>query len=96
MKSDPAYTLAPASRAGNALASRLAKNTRGEVLFDAASRGRYATDASIYQIMPVGVFVPADADDVATAIDIARDRRCRCWRAAAAPASAARPSARPW
>jgi FAD/FMN-containing dehydrogenase/Fe-S oxidoreductase len=73
MKSDPAYTLAPASRAGNALASRLAKNTRGEVLFDAASRGRYATDASIYQIMPVGVFVPADADDVATAIDIARD-----------------------
>jgi FAD/FMN-containing dehydrogenase/Fe-S oxidoreductase len=73
MKSDPAYTLAPASRAGNALASRLAKNTRGEVLFDAASRGRYATDASIYQIMPAGVFVPADADDVATAIDIARD-----------------------
>jgi FAD/FMN-containing dehydrogenase len=28
------------------------------VLFDTASRGRYATDASIYQIMPVGVFVP--------------------------------------
>jgi FAD/FMN-containing dehydrogenase len=34
---------------------------QGEVLFDAASRGRYATDASIYQIMPVGVFVPKTA-----------------------------------
>ena len=38
---------------------RLRRETRGEVLFDAAARGRYATDASIYQIMPVGVFVPA-------------------------------------
>ena len=37
---------------------RLAAETEGEVLFDAASRGRYATDASIYQVMPVGVFVP--------------------------------------
>jgi FAD/FMN-containing dehydrogenase len=73
MKSAPAYTLGPASRTGSALASRLAKNTRGEVLFDAASRGRYATDASIYQIMPVGVFVPTDTNDVAAAIDIARE-----------------------
>jgi len=54
------------------LAERLARDTRGEVLFDAASRGRYATDASIYQIMPRGVFVPKTADDVAAAIDIAR------------------------
>jgi FAD/FMN-containing dehydrogenase/Fe-S oxidoreductase len=56
-----------------ALAQRLAANTDGEVLFDAASRGRYATDASIYQIMPRGVFVPKTAGDVATAIDIARE-----------------------
>ncbi len=55
------------------LAQRLAQHTDGEVLFDAASRGRYATDASIYQIMPIGVFVPKTANDVATAIDIARD-----------------------
>src|SRR5262249_1097393 len=40
------------------LARRLHAETEGEVLFDAASRGRYATDASIYQIMPVGVLVP--------------------------------------
>ena len=40
------------------LAQRLAAETRGEVLFSPADRGRYATDASIYQVMPVGVFVP--------------------------------------
>ena len=55
------------------LARRLARETSGEVLFDPASRGRYATDASIYQIIPTGVFVPKNAQDVATAIDIARD-----------------------
>ena len=43
------------------LAARLAGETRGEVLFTAADRGRYATDASIYQVMPVGVFVPRSA-----------------------------------
>ena len=55
------------------LAHRLATETDGEVLFDAASRGRYATDASIYQVMPVGVFVPRTQDDVAAAIAIARE-----------------------
>jgi FAD/FMN-containing dehydrogenase/Fe-S oxidoreductase len=55
------------------LAARLAAETRGEVLFSAADRGRYATDASIYQVMPVGVFVPRSADDVKTALDICRD-----------------------
>src|SRR5438105_7419719 len=55
------------------LAGRLRSETQGEVLFDNASRGRYATDASIYQIMPMGVFVPKTAADIAIAIDIARD-----------------------
>ncbi|WP_096696285.1 FAD-binding and (Fe-S)-binding domain-containing protein [Polaromonas sp. AER18D-145] len=55
------------------LAARLASETRGEVLFSAADRGRYATDASIYQVMPVGVFVPRSAPDVKTALDICRD-----------------------
>jgi len=55
------------------LARRLRAHTQGEVLFDAGSRGRYATDASIYQIMPVGVLVPRTQADVALAIDIARD-----------------------
>ncbi|NEX63088.1 FAD-binding and (Fe-S)-binding domain-containing protein [Noviherbaspirillum galbum] len=57
------------------LAARLAKETAGEVLFDRLSRGRYSTDASIYQIEPVGVFVPRTEDDVATAMAIARDAR---------------------
>ncbi|MBC7380794.1 MAG: FAD-binding protein [Burkholderiaceae bacterium] len=55
------------------LALRLAKETQGEVLFTLADRGRYATDASIYQAMPVGVFVPRTADEVATALAICRD-----------------------
>ncbi len=57
----------------HALAERLRRHTRGEVMFDAASRGRYATDASIYQVMPVGVFVPTDDADVQAALDIARE-----------------------
>lgn len=61
-------------RPGDAgFAARLRREIRGEVLFDAASRGRYATDASIYQIDPVGVVVPRDEDDVAATIAIARD-----------------------
>jgi FAD/FMN-containing dehydrogenase/Fe-S oxidoreductase len=56
-----------------ALAARLKQNLRGEVLFDAFSRGRYSTDASIYQIEPVGVVVPRDKDDVAAALAIARE-----------------------
>ncbi len=57
------------------LAVRLRRETGGEVLFDDGSRGRYATDASIYQIMPIGVFVPKNARDVGAAIGIARDLR---------------------
>ena len=56
-----------------ALARRLARDIEGDVLFDDASRGRYSTDASIYQILPVGVVVPRSEDDVATAIAIARE-----------------------
>ncbi|MBM3524127.1 MAG: FAD-binding oxidoreductase, partial [Alphaproteobacteria bacterium] len=55
------------------LAERLRKALRGEVLFDAGSRGRYATDASIYQIEPLGVVVPAHVDDVFAALAIARE-----------------------
>ena len=55
------------------LAKRLRQHAQGEVLFSAADRGRYATDASIYQVMPLGVFVPRDATDVRVAMDICRD-----------------------
>ncbi len=62
-------------RAGDsALAARLRREIRGEVLFDAASRGRYSTDASIYQIEPVGVVVPQTEEDARIAIQIAVDQ----------------------
>src|SRR5205807_10294910 len=61
-------------RAGDpALASRLEKVMRGEVLFDAFARGRYSTDASIYQIEPIGVALPRGAEDVEAAIALARE-----------------------
>jgi len=55
------------------LAARLSRELRGEVLFDAASRGRYATDASIYQVEPLGVVVPRTIDDVAATLALARE-----------------------
>ncbi len=69
----PAGTVLPPNDTCEALARRLRADTQGEVLFDAGSRGRYATDASIYQITPVGAFVPKTERDIATAIDVARD-----------------------
>ena len=55
------------------LEARLRREIRGEVLFDAFSRGRYSTDASIYQIEPLGVVVPRDREDAAVAIAVARE-----------------------
>jgi len=55
------------------LALRLAGAIQGEVMFDRASRGRYSTDASIYQVDPLGVIVPETIDDVAAAMTIARE-----------------------
>ena len=55
------------------LQQRLHCEIQGEVLFDAFSRGRYATDASIYQIEPLGVVVPKSREDATAAIAIARE-----------------------
>ena len=55
------------------LAGRLRRALQGEVLFDRFSRGRYATDASHYQVEPVGVVVPRSDDDVRAALQIARE-----------------------
>jgi len=55
------------------LARRLRAETQGQVMVDAASRGRYATDASIYQIMPLGVFVPTSERDIEGALAVARE-----------------------
>ena len=55
------------------LARRLRTAVAGDVMFDRASRGRYATDASIYQVEPVGVLVPTSDADVRAAFDVCRD-----------------------
>jgi FAD/FMN-containing dehydrogenase/Fe-S oxidoreductase len=55
------------------LEKRLKGEIRGEVLFSRADRGRYATDASIYQVEPIGVIVPEEIGDVAAALAIARE-----------------------
>ena len=55
------------------IAARLGAAMRGEVLFDAFTRGRYSTDASIYQIEPIGVALPRDTEDVIAAIALARE-----------------------
>ncbi|MCC6212620.1 MAG: FAD-binding protein [Burkholderiales bacterium] len=57
----------------SALAARLRREVEGEVLFDAASRGRYSTDASIYQVEPIGVVVPRTPEAARTAMAIAAD-----------------------
>jgi FAD/FMN-containing dehydrogenase/Fe-S oxidoreductase len=46
----------------------------GEVRFDAASRGLYATDASVYQIAPRGVVIPRSANDVVRTVEVAGRR----------------------
>jgi FAD/FMN-containing dehydrogenase/Fe-S oxidoreductase len=55
------------------LEQRLRAEISGDVLFDSFSRGRYATDASFYQIVPAGVVVPRTMDEALRALSIARD-----------------------
>jgi FAD/FMN-containing dehydrogenase/Fe-S oxidoreductase len=69
----PTRTVSNARRGDAALAARLTREIEGEVLFDAFSRGRYSTDASIYQIEPIGVVVPRHTEDIVRAVQIARD-----------------------
>ena len=53
------------------LQTLLRRELRGDVLFDRPSRGRYSTDASIYQVEPVGVVIPQDLEDATRALEIA-------------------------
>ncbi|MFL6827622.1 MAG: FAD-binding and (Fe-S)-binding domain-containing protein [Bradyrhizobium sp.] len=70
-----------ATRAGNTgnwaenrrLAARLSREITGEVLFDSFNRGRYATDASFYQIVPAGVVIPRTMDEALRTLAVCRD-----------------------
>ena len=50
----------------------LQSEVEGDVMFDAFSRGRYATDASVYQVMPLGVVIPRTFADVEATLAVAR------------------------
>ena len=55
------------------LERRLQAELAGEVRFDRFTRGRYATDASHYQMMPVGVVLPRTIAEAERAIALARE-----------------------
>src|SRR5262249_17986843 len=61
-----------AAQAMPGLERRLKARVAGDVLFDRFSRGRYATDASHYQMMPIGVVAPRTVDDAVRAMALAR------------------------
>ena len=72
---------APASRAHlhapitadlAALERQLKARLAGEVRFDSGSRALYASDASNYRQVPVGVVLPRHVEDIVTALDICR------------------------
>ncbi|HUP43950.1 MAG TPA: FAD-linked oxidase C-terminal domain-containing protein [Thermoanaerobaculia bacterium] len=55
-----------------ALAAALRREIAGEVRFDDGSRAMYATDASNYRQVPIGVVIPRSADDVIATVALAR------------------------
>src|SRR5215204_6086155 len=55
------------------LERRLKSHLLGEVQFDSFTRGRYATDASHYQMMPIGVVMPRSVKEAEHAIALARE-----------------------
>ena len=57
----------------DSLVRYLRRHVAGEVRFDDTSRHLYATDASHYQIRPLGVVVPKSADDLAVTVQIAAE-----------------------
>jgi FAD/FMN-containing dehydrogenase/Fe-S oxidoreductase len=59
--------------ASDELEQRLRRVVRGEVRFDAGSRALYATDASNYRQIPIGLVIPADVADVEATLAACRE-----------------------
>ena len=51
----------------------LSETLTGEVRFDLYSKALYSTDASLYQIQPIGVVIPKDCQDVIKTVQIASE-----------------------
>ncbi|MEO9136798.1 MAG: FAD-linked oxidase C-terminal domain-containing protein, partial [Casimicrobiaceae bacterium] len=75
MTSTDAQPLVFHPRGDDAHWRRLRGAIKGALLTDAASRGRYATDASIYQVEPLAVLVPESDDDVRAAMEVCAELR---------------------
>ena len=54
----------------------LANSLEGEVRFDTTTRALYSTDASVYQITPLGVVIPKSAVDLAVVVEGCARQRC--------------------
>jgi FAD/FMN-containing dehydrogenase/Fe-S oxidoreductase len=80
MSSSSPFVLLPSSHArahdtfsgSEKLEQQLRAQIRGEVRFDASSKALYATDASNYRHIPIGVVIPRDEDDVIATVTICR------------------------
>jgi FAD/FMN-containing dehydrogenase/Fe-S oxidoreductase len=59
-----------------ALQSELERQIQGEVRFDTISRALYSTDASVYQIRPLGVVIPKNREDVTRIVQICQRFKC--------------------
>src|SRR5438046_8652769 len=62
-KSEPPFDLAGLEKARNS-------SVRGEVRFDRLSRALYSTDASVYQIVPLGIVIPKSEEDIIAVVKI--------------------------
>src|SRR5205807_585771 len=61
-------TPAPDVIDADGLREALAKAVGGEVRFDRPTRALYSTDASVYQIVPLGVVLPRTEEDVVAVV----------------------------
>lgn len=56
-------------------AAELAPRIAGELRTDAFARALYSSDASLYQVMPLGVLIPRSVEDVVAAVSLAARHR---------------------
>ena len=61
------------------LESALRRRVAGQLHFDPLSKALYSTDASLYQMEPIGVLTPRDANDVEAAVSICSERDQSGW-----------------
>ncbi len=68
------HPVASQPRQARELADELSRRVRGEVRFGDGDRALYATDASNYRQLPIGVVIPRDVEDIVEAVAVARER----------------------